>query len=311
MRSGRRHRVRRNSVTPAALPEPIFAVMKRIILIVVAGLLSACASREPLPDVVFDAPVARVAGVEAKAPPRTMAPRHDAPGTIGKSRAGRPITATTCGSGARRVYLIASIHGDESEGRSALDELERGLGSIARHATIRLVRDMNPDGTAKRTRTNAAGVDLNRNWPATNFRTARGHGKAPLSEPEAAAVHEDIAAFDPHVIVVLHSARGGPFVNYDGPASAAALAERFAAAARRSGDKRWKTVPDMGYPTPGSMGSYFGKDKQLPILTVEFKRGETPGRIAGPLLAGVAAVAADRSVALNALGDASSQRGTP
>lgn len=219
--------------------------------------------------------------------------------SLGASGEGRPIVASTIGHGSTRIYLIASIHGDEPEALDALGAIRAHLPSLADHATVRLVRDMNPDGTARKTRTNASGVDLNRNWPASNFRRGRDRGDGPLSEPETTAIHGDIAAFDPHVIIVLHSARGGPFVNYDGPEAAVVLAERFAEAATR-GDARWRTVPDMGYPTPGSMGSYFGKDRQLPILTIEFRRGER-GKPAGPVLAGISAVAADRTVALRQL----------
>jgi murein peptide amidase A len=276
--------------------------MKRSISVFAALLLlSGCASRQPLPDIAFDTPVAPVA---TNTPSRPIpAPTASA----SKSRNGRPIAATTYGSGPRRIYLIASIHGDESEGRSATDELERHLASAAGNATIRLVNDMNPDGSAKKTRTNASGVDLNRNWPASNFKAAKSHGKSPLSEPETAAIHADITAFDPHVIIVLHSARGGPFVNFDGPASAAALADRFASAARKS-DSRWRTVADMGYPTPGSMGSYFGKDRQLPILTIEFRRGDAASKIPKPLIAGVSAIAADSTVALMPLSQTGSKR---
>ncbi len=258
--------------------------MRPLLLLILFVLLPACASSPALTDT----PVAS----------RSLA----------SSREGRPLPACTLGSGARRIYVIASIHGDEPEGRSAIDELQHHFASSSNQATVRLVADMNPDGSGQKSRTNASGVDLNRNWPASNFKAARAHGKAPLSEPETAAVHADITAFDPHVIVVLHSARGGPFINYDGPAAAGALADCFAAAARGSGDTRWRTVPDMGYSTPGSMGSYFGKDRKLPILTVEFRRGDPEGKIPAPLIAGLNAIAGDRSIALLALSQASPKR---
>jgi protein MpaA len=239
-------------------------------------------------------------------------PRADnpppAPATLGPSHNAAPITASTLGDGPTRVYLIASIHGDEPEGRSALDHIHAALLQSTGHATVRLVNDMNPDGSAVRTRTNARGVDLNRNWPASNFKKSRANGSFPLSEPETAAVHADIIAFDPHFIVVLHSARTGPFVNYDGPAAAHALADRFASAARAAGDTRWRTVADMGYPTPGSMGSYFGKDRNIPVLTVELRRGDPLAHLPTPLVAGLNAVAAERSLALAPLSRAAPAR---
>lgn len=232
-------------------------------------------------------------------------PAVPASSTVGASRAGRSIDATTFGAGDRRVYLIGSIHGDESEGRSALDDIRVQLATIDSDLCVRLVDDMNPDGSADHTRTSSTGVDLNRNWPASNFKPARSRGKSPLSEPETAAIHADITAFDPHIIIVLHSARNGPFINYDGPSSAADLAVRFVAAAVDiGGDPRWRLVPDMGYPTPGSMGSYFGRERGVPILTVELRRGDTLENVRLPLIAGLAAVLSERSVALAPLSTA-------
>ena len=132
-----------------------------------------------------------------------------------------------------------------------------------------------------------SGVDLNRNWPARNFRASRAGGPAPLSEPETRAVHEDIEAFGPDLIVVFHSIRSGPFVNYDGPASKAAAV--FASAAAQV-DARWRIVPDMGYPTPGSLGSYFGVDQQIAILTIEMRRGDESAEVVQAALVGLAAV---------------------
>lgn len=248
-------------------------MLNRLAFVAVCLMLSACASRGG----------GSLTGGEAM---------------IGASRGGRSVEAANFGRGPVRVYLIGSIHGDESEGRSSLEDIRRELAQSTGGTTVRLVTDMNPDGSLAGTRSNSAGVDLNRNWPAKNFRAAKGRGSTPLSEPEAAAVHADVEQFDPHMIIVLHSARGGPFVNFDGPATARQLAESFVAGARSAGDARWRVVEDMGYPTPGSMGSYFGADRGVPILTVELRRGDDAERNPAPLVAGLRSVLADRKVAL-------------
>lgn len=230
----------------------------------------------------------------------TAPPSAPAWHAIGASREGRPLHARTIGSGACRIYIIGGIHGNETEGQPVAPDLERRLAARPGRATVRLLRDMNPDGTAAGRRGNSAGVDLNRNWPASNFHPAGRAGRAPLSEPETAAAHADMIAFRPHIIIVLHSIRSGPFVNFDGPG--AELAARFASAAAEL-DGRWRVVADMGYATPGSMGSYWGIDREIPILTVELARGEDSVAQVSAAVAGIEAVVASGFRPM--LGDAS------
>jgi protein MpaA len=226
------------------------------------------------------------------AKPAAAAPQHEAPADwtgIGVTPGGRTITATTVGNGPQRVYVIGSIHGDEPEAlpvAGSLPALLRGL-NVAHHATIRVVRDMNPDGTVARTRGNGRGVDLNRNWPASNYRDGGSYGPEALSEIETRHVWADARSFRPDLVVVLHSSHRGPFVNYDGPA--AALASAFAGAARQA-DPRWRVVPSMGYETPGSLGTVFGVDRSIPVLTVELQRGRDPSKNSQAVSRGIAAV---------------------
>ncbi|QDV09966.1 murein peptide amidase A [Planctomycetes bacterium Poly30] len=216
--------------------------------------------------------------------------------TLGTSRDGRAVRATTIvGSGAgetggrarRKAAVIAGIHGDEREGGRHLQELLALL--LTSDDTVRVYEDVNPDGTARGSRTTVQGVDPNRNWPAKNFQASRQCGPEPLSEPGVAAVHGDLVDFAPDIVIVLHSTRRGPFVNFDGPA------EREAAAFAEAAGPAWSVQPSMGYPTPGSLGSWMGVDRQVPILTIEFDRDCAP-EVSGPaLLAGVAAVLGGRA----------------
>ena len=208
---------------------------------------------------------------------------------IGYSVERRPLLATQAGSGRLRIYLIGGVHGDETEGRSALDYLWPALHASA---TIRVLRDLNPDGTTANRRVNARGFDLNRDWPALNFGPGASGGEVPLSEPETAALAQDLRAFRPDLVVVLHASQTGPFVNYDGPA--AALALTFADAAR-SVEPGWHVQPDIGYPTPGSLGSYLGVDQAIPVLTIEFQRGQDEATARASLQKGLSAVAASGS----------------
>jgi protein MpaA len=215
-----------------------------------------------------------------------LPPPPPSPGwnSIGFSVEGRQLLVAESGSGPLRIYLIGGVHGDEIEGRSALEALKNAPIAAA---TIRILRDLNPDGTAAFRRVNARGYDLNRNWPATNYEAGSTGGTGPLSEPESRAVHQDLRAFKPDLVVVLHSTSIGPLVNYDGPA--ATLATVFAGAAQGVGPG-WHVRPDMGYPTPGSLGTYLGVDQSIPILTVEFERGQDEASAAAALRRGLAAV---------------------
>lgn len=209
---------------------------------------------------------------------------------VGRSVQGRVIEAVTVGGGGRRVLVIGGIHGNEDEGQAAIDALVDAMRTAP--ARVRIIRDMNPDGTAARTRGNAHAVDFNRNWPATSFRPGSGRGPRPLSEPETAAVAADIQRFSPEVVVVFHSTGRGPFVNFDGPA--ADLASAFARAAART-DDRWLVVSDMAYATPGSLGSFVGVDHGVSILTIEFDRAERAERVIEAALAGMRAIVAPRN----------------
>lgn len=221
-------------------------------------------------------------------PACSSAPHVDRQPTVAAlaSRLGRPIRIEEVGRGRSRLYLICGIHGDEPEGLEAALPIMAALRARPALVTARVVEDANPDGTIAGTRANAAGVDLNRNWPAGNFSPSRARGPSPLSEPESRLVHADLMSFSPDVVIVFHSTPRGPFVNFDGPG--AALARVFADAAAAH-DPRWHVVPDMGYPTPGSLGSLIGKDMGIPILTVELRRGSSDNTAA--LRAGVLAVA--------------------
>ncbi len=197
---------------------------------------------------------------------------------IGWSVEGRPLRAITIGEGDARVLVVGGIHGDEREAQPSISRLVELLGApeASGAATWRVIRDLNPDGSALTRRANARQVDLNRNFPARNFARRDRHGAAPLSEPESAALARLIATQRPTLIVVFHSSSYGPFVNYDGPASGAAIA--FAEGASRV-DDRWRLVPEMSYATPGSLGSAYGVDEGIPVLTVEFERGQPASEV--------------------------------
>jgi len=183
---------------------------------------------------------------------------------VGRSVEGRAISAIHFPGPAPTILLHAAIHGDEPLGVHCLAELAAELRRVPTlPRAICLVPVVNPDGLAAGRKQNARNVDLNRNYPAASWR--REHephydpGEAPASEPETRALMEVIAKSGATRLIALHS----PFrtVNYDGPARA--LAERMAAA------NGYGATHDIGYPTPGSFGAYYGVDLGLEVITLE------------------------------------------
>ena len=108
---------------------------------------------------------------------------------LGRSVQGRPIHAVELGNPAskRKVLVVGCIHGTECAGIPIV----RALAALRPPADrdLWLVANLNPDGLALGTRTNADGVDLNRNFPS-GWRPigARGDpqyaGPHPFSAPE-------------------------------------------------------------------------------------------------------------------------------
>ena len=96
---------------------------------------------------------------------------------LGRTIDGQPLDCVTVGDGPKQVWLYARQHPGESmaewwmEGALELlvsdDPVARTLRAAA---TLHLVPNMNPDGSARgHLRTNAAGTNLNREWHAPSL----------------------------------------------------------------------------------------------------------------------------------------------
>lgn len=213
--------------------------------------------------------VLMIAAAGCSATPRTDATGagpelHAAIWTAGASVEGRPIEVRRLGHGPDLTLILATIHGDEAAGTPLcgrlLDHLAGRPGALEGRAVL-VVPVANPDGHVAGRRTNARGVDLNRNFDAVNRRELRRHGPAALSEPESRAIAALIERHRPNRIVSIHQPLA--CVDYDGPA--AALAQRMAEACglpvRKLGSR------------PGSLGAWAGEDLGIPTITLELPGG--------------------------------------
>jgi murein peptide amidase A len=183
---------------------------------------------------------------------------------VGRSVEGRPLMVRVYGNGDDVVLLMAGIHGNEAAGVPVLERLGRELmdrPELLAGRTVVILPQVNPDGVKANKRRNANGVDLNRNFPADNFKTTKGHGDEPLSQPESRAVLKQIERYKPNRIVTFHQPL--TCLDYDGE-GAQAIAEAM-------GEHTDLPVKPLGG-RPGSLGSFFGIDRGIPCITFELPK---------------------------------------
>lgn len=190
----------------------------------------------------------------------------------GTSVEGIPLSVYLPGDGAAEIVVLASIHGDEAETTVVVSEALRCIPRGELRAAVILCG--NPDGMLRGTRGNARGVDLNRNFPASNwsadavfYKTRRDDprdialspGTHAASEPETVALLALIDRLKPRAVVTLHAA-----LACIDDAGASHLGRALAA---RTG---LPLLPAIGYPTPGSMGTWAG-ERGMDLVTYELE----------------------------------------
>lgn len=145
---------------------------------------------------------------------------------------------------------------------------------------------VNPDSYFKRkpTRTNANGIDVNRNFPTHDFRKLamkswidryrrdkrRFPGKQAMSEPETIFQVNLIYRYKPDKIISVHAPL--TMLDYDGPASAhtgGIVGSRANQLLIRMSEQA-KGYRIKNYPFfPGSLGNYAGNERNIPTFTLE------------------------------------------
>ena len=170
----------------------------------------------------------------------------------------------------RKILLMGGIHGDEKTAFSIVllwnEKLRLSEGNAFQW---RIAPIVNPDGlmAPKSTRTNANGVDLNRNFPTPNWDNEapkywqqktrsdprRFPGKTALSEPESSWIYKQIEEFQPDVIISVHAPFG--VLDFDGKGTPPSKFGRL-------------LFNRVGV-YPGSLGNYGGVHKDIPVVTIE------------------------------------------
>ncbi|MBF9002213.1 murein tripeptide amidase MpaA [Vibrio nitrifigilis] len=167
--------------------------------------------------------------------------------------------------------IIAGTHGDETASIALLSSALRSIeySKLSHH----LILSVNPDGNQLGVRSNANGVDLNRNFPANNWdpsgtvyrwnsncpernvRLSSGHCKA--SEPETQALIKLIEHLSPKFVISFHE-----------PLACIDSIDKLGLGERLSDLFQLPLVANVGYETPGSFGTWC-EQICLPNVTLE------------------------------------------
>jgi protein MpaA len=132
---------------------------------------------------------------------------------------------------------------------------------------------VNPDGWKAKTRTNANGVDLNRNFPTGDWESQaigywkkktksdprRYPGPDAASEVETKCLMKHFEEFKPDFLISVHTPLG--VLDFDGPKIKSPPPFK---------PLPWRSLGNF----PGSLGRYMWADQHVPVLTIELKGNE-------------------------------------
>lgn len=171
-------------------------------------------------------------------------------------------------SGDKTVLIIGVFHGDEPQGEYLIRKFMSQRKEPCKNQ-IYIIPCLNPDGKALGTRQNANGIDLNRNFPTKNRKIIEDEhyfgGTEGGSEIETQFIIDVLKEYKPDFILTIHA----PYrvVNFDGNA------EKYAKDI--SEITGYPVEEDIGYETPGSFGTYAGKERNIPTITLELPEDKT------------------------------------
>jgi hypothetical protein len=120
---------------------------------------------------------------------------------LGNSVLNAPVFELKIGKGKFKILIWSQMHGNESTTTKAVFDLLNFLNSedklalnILQNCTLKILPMVNPDGAKLYTRTNANGIDLNRD-------------SIDLSQPESQILREAFLNFQPNLCFNLHDQR--------------------------------------------------------------------------------------------------------
>jgi protein MpaA len=209
---------------------------------------------------------------------------------IRKTSVGTPLIWTTFGeensaAAQNTTLILCGVHGDEITPVKFCWDLMRELKSNHSFSDkfVVVAPVVSPDSFLKPrpTRTNAAGVDVNRNFPTADWK-AEAHkrwkthyhkDKRKFPGPMAASEQETIfqmnliKRYKPNKVISVHAPL--TLLDYDGP-SLKAEEGKFAKTLLEQMSQKSAGYKISNYPVfPGSLGNWAGKEALIPTYTLE------------------------------------------
>lgn len=174
------------------------------------------------------------------------------------------------GGGDSTTIVFGGFHGSEISSVQLVHQFAELLyaeSTINLGSRVIIIPVLNPDGLVQARRQNDNGIDINRNFPTENWVAGQdtkhnSHGSIPASEPETLLAMQVLQKYAPNRIITVHAPL--EMVNYDGPAKSLAI--------EMAKLNHYPVSSDIGYATPGSFGTYTGKERQIPTITLELPR---------------------------------------
>lgn len=210
---------------------------------------------------------------------------------VRNSSEGTPLIWTTFGdekseAAQNTTIVMCGVHGDEITPIKFCWDLMKELRSGAHSFKDRLVvvaPIVTPDSfiVQKPTRTNAKGVDVNRNFPTKDWFThahKRWHehhrrdkrkfpGHKSASEPETIFQMNLILRYKPNKVISVHAPL--TLLDYDGPSLTDASGKPAKVLLEQMSEKS-SGYKISNYPVfPGSLGNWAGREKLIPTYTIE------------------------------------------
>lgn len=171
---------------------------------------------------------------------------------------------------AKTLLIIGVFHGDEPIGELLIRRFidKSGIDVELLKNNVLFIPCLNQSGRILNSRKNGNGVDLNRNFPCKNWVLIDKNddyygGIEKASEKEVKFLCELIENNNIDFILTIHQPYN--IVNYDGPRE-----ETYKIAEEIAKITELPICENIGYPTPGSFGTYAGIEKNIPTITLEW-----------------------------------------